>query len=187
MTLGFWAHGRVRWHDLLGYLAAQFVGGAVAAFALAAIWGSHAATLQNGMTLPGAGYSAGQAFLAEWLMTGAYMLCILHLVSHGWLMRWTSLMNWLVIAGLVWIGAAISGTSLNPARSFGPALVSVDWHAFWVHLVAPPLGAITAAVGFRLFASRRRVLTAKLYHSPLYRSIFCHHREQDFKPGVVRF
>ena len=175
VTLGFWTYGKVRGHDLFGYLLAQFLGGTLAALGLVAVWGRHAAAVHNGMTFCGAGYTVAQACWAELLMTFAYMLGIFYFVSHTRLVRWTPLMNWIVVSGLVWLGAAISGTSLNPARSFGPAIVSGDWQAFWIYLVAPPLGAVVAAGFFRLVLSQREILVAKLSHSPLYRSIFRHH------------
>ena len=172
VTLAFWAQGKVRGHDLLGYLAAQFLGGTLGALTLAAVWGPHAAAVGNGTTAPGAGYTAGQAFGAELLMTFSYVLGIFYFVSHARLVRWTPLMNWVVVSGLVWLGAVISGTSLNPARSFGPALVSANGHALWIYLLAPPLGALLAAGCFRLVLWEREIITAKLSRSPLYRSIF---------------
>lgn len=96
-------------------------------------------------------------------------------VSSHRLMRWTPLMVWLLVAVMVWLEAPISGTSLNPARSFGPALVSGIWHDQWLYLVAPPFGALLAVGAFRLLrASRHDVLTCKLFHVPHYRSVFIH-------------
>ncbi len=172
VTLAFWAHGKVRRHDLLGYLAAQAMGGTLGAALLVLTWGRHAADVNNGVTLPGAGFSAATAFGAELLMTFAYVLGIFVFVSRARLMRWTPLYNWLAVAGLVWLGAGVSGTSLNPARSLGPALVSWRWHAQWIYAVAPPLGGMSAALVFPLLAREHEVLTAKLFHSSLYRSIF---------------
>src|SRR6266566_4855379 len=56
----------------------------------------------------------------------------------------------LLVAVMVWLEAPISGTSLNPARSFGPALVSWSWHYHWLYWVAPPLDALLAVGAFRL-------------------------------------
>ena len=74
---------------------------------------------------------------------------------------------------MVWQEAPISGTSLNPARSFGPALVSWFWQDQWLYWIAPPLGALLAVGAFRLFSiGKRDVLTGKLFHVPHYRSVF---------------
>ena len=183
VTLGFWAQGKVRRQDLLGYLCAQFLGGALAILFLTLAWGRHATAVHNGMTLPGPGYTANQAFCAEFVMTFSYMLGIFHFVSHPRLMRWTPMMNWVVVSGLVWVGAGVSGTSLNPARSFGPALFSADLRDLWIYLLAPPLGAMLAAAFFRFVLWDRVLLTAKLSHSPLYRSIF-HHRRPSQTPAA---
>ncbi len=174
VTLGFCAQGKVRWHDGLGYVAAQLIGGVLGAALLALVWGPHAAAVGSGVTLPGPGYRVADAFGAAFLMTFAYVLGIFFFVSRHALLRWTPLMNWIVVSGLVWVGSGISGTSLNPARSFGPALIAGNWHAQWVYAVAPPLGALGAAAFFRAAGRGRGVLTAKLFHSALYRSVFKH-------------
>ena len=174
VTLAFCAHGKMRWRDGVGYLAAQCLGGAVGAGLLALVWKNHAADVNYGLTLPGTGHTAGQAFAAEFLMTFAYVLAVFFFVSRASLARWTPLMNWLVVAGLVWLGAGISGTSLNPARSFGPALVAGNWRVQWIYFLAPPLGGVLAAVLSPWLSKGREALTAKLFHSNLYRSIFKH-------------
>ena len=173
VTLGFSVSGKLRWHDIVGYLLAQLAGGVVGAALLALVWGTHAAAVGGGVTVPGTGYSAAQAFCAELAMTFSYLLAIFYFVSKRSLMRWTPLMNWIVVSGLVWLGADISGTSLNPARSFGPALISGTWRAQWIYAVAPPLGALLAAAAWQLVGTRK-LLTAKLYHVEFYRSIFRH-------------
>lgn len=172
VTLAFWAHGKMRAHDALAYLVAQGLGGALGASLLVLFWGSHAAAVGNGVTRPGPGYSVADAFAAEGSMTFAYLLAVFFFVSRPRLARWTPLMNWLVVAGLVWLGAGVSGTSLNPARSFGPALVSGNWRDQWLYFVAPPLAGLLAARLAPLLSKGREALTAKLFHSNLYRSIF---------------
>ena len=172
VTLAFWAHGKMRWHDGVGYLVAQFVGGVAGAGLLALCWRKHASAVGGGVTLPGSGYTVAAAFGAEFTMTFGYLLAIFYFVSRSWLARWTPLMNWVVVAGLVWIGAGISGTSLNPARSFGPALVAETWRDQWIYFIAPPLGGVAAALLSPWMSRGREALTAKLFHSGLYRSIF---------------
>jgi aquaporin Z len=79
-------------------------------------------------------------------------------------------MTWIVVAVMVWLESPISGTSLNPARSLGPALVSHNWSDWWIYAIAPLCGATIAVVVFRYF--ERDVLTGKLFHVSHYRSIF---------------
>ena len=174
VTLAFWVRGKVREHDVLGYLAAQFLGATLGALLIAFVWGSHAVDVGIGVTNPGMGHMASAAFWSELAMTFSYVLGILFFVSQPPLLRWTPLMNWIVVSGLVWLAAPVSGTSLNTARSFGPALVSGQWHDQWIYAVAPPLGAMLAAAAFPFLVTEGKVLTAKLAYSTRYRSIFKH-------------
>ena len=158
--------------------------GAVGAWLVVRAWGSHAGDVGNGVTHPGTGWTPGAAFAAEFAMMFSYMMGILFFVSRPRLMRWTPLMNWIVVSGLVWLAAPVSGTSLNPARSFGPALVSGVWRDQWIYALAPPLGAMLAAVGFLFLSKEGAVLTAKFFHSMHYRSIFKRpYRGADATPG----
>jgi aquaporin Z len=172
VSLAFFARGKMHPHDLIGYLVAQFVGAIIGAFLLVFIWRNYAADVHDGVTAPGAGYPIWFVFLAEFGMTMTLVLAIFAFLSSERLMRWTPLMTWILVATLVWIGAPVSGTSLNPARSFGPSLVSWFWPHQWLYWIAPPLGALCAVFLFRVFASQRKVLTGKLFHVPHYPCIF---------------
>lgn len=82
-------------------------------------------------------------------------------------------MTWLMVATMVWLEAPISSTSLNSARSFGPALVTWLWQDQWIYLIAPPLGSLLAVVAFGFMTfGEREILTGKLFHVPHYRSGF---------------
>lgn len=170
VSLAFWLQGKMHHQDFVGYVLAQCLGAIAGAFLLVMVWGSYAISVNNGMTLPGKNYALGMVFIAEVSMTFLLVLPILGFVSHPRLLRWTPLMTWIVVAVMVWLESPISGTSLNPARSLGPAFVSGRWTDQWLYVVAPPLGATIAVVAFRFF--ERDVLTGKLFHVPHYRSIF---------------
>lgn len=173
VSLAFWVQGKLHTLDLLGYILGQFLGAIVGEFFLVLIWGASARSVKNGMTLPGVGYPLWVVFGAELCLTLLLVLLIFTFVSSHRLMRWTPLMNWILVATMVWLEAPISGTSLNPARSFGPALFSWFWQAQWLYFLAPPLGALCAVGLFRLLAvGERDVLTGKLFHAPHYRSVF---------------
>ena len=171
VTLGFALHGKMNGVDVAGYLVGQFAGAIAAAYAATAVWGTALRSIQFGMTLPGPGYTAAQAAVAEVVMTGLLMLTILTCVSHARLARRTPLVVWILVAVEVWLGAPISGTSLNPARSSGPSLVAMTFADQWIYWVAPPLGA-ALAVGIFAIVSDRRAFTAKLFHAVNYKSIF---------------
>ncbi len=173
VTLAFWLHEKMHRQDAVGYIIAQFLGSTLGAILLVLVWGKYATSVYNGMTLPGAGYALWFVFLAEVFMTFLLVLSIFLFVSNHRLMRWTPLMTWLLVAAMVWLGAPISGTSLNSARSIGPALVTGLWRDQWLYCIAPPLGALLAVAIFRrLSMGKRDVLSGKLFHIPHYRSIF---------------
>lgn len=173
VSLAFWLQGKMHHHDLGGYILAQFVGAILGETLLVSVWKGYAATVRNGMTLPGAGYSLPIVFLAEIFITFILVLSIFIFVSNHRLMRWTPLMTWLLVASMVWLESPLSGTSLNPARSFAPALLSWNWQDQWLYCIAPPIGALFAVGAFRLLTQAKGdVLTGKLFHVPNYRCIF---------------
>lgn len=174
LSLAFWLQGKMHQHDLVGYLASQFLGAALGAGVVVLVWREWAARVQNGVTAPGMGYPLWSVFLLEIGLTCLLVLTIFLFLSSHRLMHWTPLITWLLMALLYWLAAPISGSSLNPARSFGPALVSWFWRDQWVYFVASPLGALLAVVLFRSlnWVGIHDVLTAKLFHAPHYRCIF---------------
>jgi len=109
------------------------------------------------------------AMLLEATMTAVLVLVLLLLTSSARTARWTALVLWPVIAGLVWQGAPYTATSLDPARRLGPALLAPLLGPYWVYVAGPLLGVAVAVAGFALLRDRR-VLTAKLFHDPRYRS-----------------
>ncbi len=173
VSLAFWVHGKMHPFDLGGYISGQLLGAIIGSLLVALVWGGRAASIGYGATVPGAVYPLWIVFLAEVSMTFLLVLSIFLFVSSHRLMRWTPLMVWILVAVMVWLEAPISGTSLNPARSFGPALVSGSWHSHWLYWIAPPIGALLAVGAFRLLSGGARdVLTGKLFHVSHYRSVF---------------
>jgi aquaporin Z len=165
--------GKMHHFDLGGYMLGQLLGAILGSLLVVLVWGGYAGSVGYGTTVPGAGYPFWVVFLVEMSLTFILVLSIFLFVSSHRLMRWTPLMVWILVAAMVWLEAPISGTSLNPARSFGPALVSWLWTAHWLYWVAPPLGALLAVGVFRLLTSGGRdVLTGKMFHVPHYRSVF---------------
>ena len=98
-----------------------------------------------GATLPGPGYHNWQALLLEIALTGGLVGAILGTASRAQNVGSVGALavgGYVALAGL-W-AAPVGGTPMNPARSFGPALVSGDWSAYWVYVVGPLIGAIIA-------------------------------------------
>jgi aquaporin Z len=174
VSLAFWLQGKMHQYDLVGYLASQLLGAVLGAGLAVLIWRERAASVHNGVTALGIGYSIWSVFLIEMGLTCLLVLAIFLFLSSHRLMRWTPFMTWLLMAFIYWLAAPISGSSLNPARSFGPALVSWFWRDQWVYDVASPIGALLAVGLFRSLNCMgiHDVLTAKLFHAPRYRCIF---------------
>src|SRR5215469_17871596 len=174
VSLAFWLQGKMRQYDLAGYIASQLLGAAFGAGLAVLIWRERAVSVHNGVTVPGVGYPIWSVFLIEMGLTCLLVLAIFLFVSSHRLMRWTPLMTWILVAFMYWLAAPISGFSLNPARSFGPALVSWFWRDQWLYYLAPPSGALLAVALFRSLSlvGIHDVLTAKMFHAPRYRCIF---------------
>ncbi len=130
---------------LLGYIVAQLLGAALACLFLLAVFGN---VEHLGATLPGPGYDNWQALLMEIALTGGLVSVILGTASAAQNVGTIGALGvggYVALAGL-W-AAPVSGTSMNPARSFGPALVGGDWSSYWVYVLGPLVGALIA-VGF---------------------------------------
>jgi aquaporin Z len=167
VTLAFRVLGRVGVFDVVGYLAAQLLGALAGAAALRLLWRGVADSVDGGVTVPAVPLAA--AFALEAGMTAVLLVVIFLFVSSARLARWTPLAIWPVIALLVWAGASSTGTSLNPARSAGPAVVFGEGlGVLWLYLVAPTVGALAVAFAWRRRHPDAHPKTAKLFHDPRY-------------------
>ena len=142
VSLAFAVRGDFPWKRVPGYIIVQLVGATLACLFLLAVFGN----IQHlGATLPGPGYKDWQAFLMEIVLTAGLLSVILGTASAAQNVGTIGALGvggYIALAGL-W-SAPVSGTSMNPARSFGPALVSGDWTAYWVYVAGPLLGAAIA-------------------------------------------
>jgi aquaporin NIP len=133
------------WPRAAAYGAAQVAGALAAAAILRASLGDRA---HVGATLPSG--SQGQSFLWEVVLTFFLMFVIMAVATDT---RAVGEAAAIAIGGTVGLdamfGGPISGASMNPARSLGPALVSGDLHALWLYIVAPLVGAALGALAYQ--------------------------------------
>jgi MIP family channel proteins len=144
VTLALAARRRLSWASVPGYWGAQVTGAIAAAILLRASLGDIASL---GATMPAG--SDAQSFVWELLMTGTLLTVILAVATDTRVSIGTAAVaigGTIALASLV--GGPISGASLNPARSIGPALVSGELGSLWIYLTAPLLGGLAGAVAF---------------------------------------
>ena len=172
ITLGFWLTRTLHPADLVGYVAAQVLGAVAGTIVVQAAWGPTADALHDAITQPAPGVTDPQAMLLEAAMTALLMLTIFLFTAHRTSARWTPVAVWLVVALLVWQGAPFTGTSLNPARSFGPAIVSGHLAKLWIYVVGPLGGSILASGVAWAIGNHLLPITGKLFHDANYPTIF---------------
>lgn len=142
VSIAFALRGDFSWSRVPGYIVVQLVGATLACLFLLAVFGNVG---HLGATLPGAGYKDWQAFLLEIALTATLVSVILGTASEAQNVGTIGALavgGYIALAGL-W-AAPVSGTSMNPARSFGPALVGGHWSGYWVYLAGPMVGAVIA-------------------------------------------
>jgi MIP family channel proteins len=144
VTLALAATRQTPWATVPGYWAAQVAGAIAAAIVLRVSLGDVA---DLGATTPSA--SDAQSFLWEAVMTAMLLAVIVAVITDvriGVAAAAAAIGGTIGLASLV--GGPISGASLNPARSLGPALVSGELGSIWIYLTAPFVGAVVGALGF---------------------------------------
>ncbi len=144
VTIGFMLRGDFPYRRVPLYIAAQFAGAVLATLVLAGLVGTQGTA---GLTLPGSGISTATAMAWEALLTLGLVSVILGTASGAQqvgAMSAIAVGGYIALAGI--IGVKVSGASMNPARSLGPALVLGDWTSWWAYLAGPLIGA-AAAVG----------------------------------------
>lgn len=173
LTLAFYRLGKMHLPDTILYVLAQFTGAiggvCIARFLLPV--GRPA--IKYAVTVPGARGSAA-AFIGELAISFVLMSTILVSTNRESLARYTPYLVGLLYAIFITLEAPLSGMSMNPARSFGPALHLSYWHAIWLYFTAPTLGMLVATEVFLLSRNGVEPFCAKLNHNNRKRCIFRH-------------
>lgn len=133
--------------EALSYVAAQLAGAAAAGLLLLAVWPGAPGDLGANSI----GVSAGSAFVVELVLSALLMFVIMAVATD---VRAVGAAAAIAIGGTVGlcilVGGGVSGASMNPARSFGPALASGHWADFWIWVAGPVLGTSLGALAYQV-------------------------------------
>src|SRR3954449_8338240 len=153
VTIAFTITRHFPGRDAVAYIAAQLAGATTGALLLLAAWSSKPAEL--GATVPSVG--TGTALLYEIVLTAFLMFVIIAVATDT---RAVGAAAAIAIGGAVGLdalfGGPITGASMNPARSFGPALASGTWTHFWIYIAGPVIGAALGAFAYQFIRTPAR-------------------------------
>ncbi|MGE5273452.1 MAG: MIP/aquaporin family protein [Verrucomicrobiota bacterium] len=139
VSLSMFLDRRMGARDVVGYWIAQFVGAVLACLALLLMSSSH--DVGTAATVPGS-HGVRGAFFAELFCSALFMLVILAVTRSQASKSTVYVAIGLTLLAIHFAIVPFSGSSVNPARSFGTALIGNRWTDFWIYIIAPPLGAI---------------------------------------------
>lgn len=161
VTIGFWLIGKMDLRTTLGYILSQLAGAIVGCLPLL-FWRSRGSSIDFGATRPGDQFGTWSAFTGEVITTFLLVLGLCVFIAYRPIRNYTPFMIPVLYAIMVPIEADISGTSTNPARSLGPAIISGQWQDWWIYWVGPLAGMLIAIFICSFFA--KKIEVAKLYH-----------------------
>jgi aquaporin Z len=150
VSLAMFLDGRLSSADLVRYWGAQFAGAILGSLVL--LIATSRLAVKATATVPGP-QGAGTAFLIELVFTAIFVSVILQASMSERFGPSALLAIPLALVAVHLAAIPFSGSSVNPARSLGPALVGNRWTDFWIYLIAPPLGAVVAVAVHRYVRS----------------------------------
>ena len=161
VTMAFLLFRKLDPRTAIVYILAQSAGAIVGALPLIA-WGPMGRSVAFGATLPGEGYAIQTVLLGEIITTFIMVSLLTVFIGFRHLRSFTPAIFPILYAVMVCFEAPISGTSTNPARSLGPAIISGQWQGWWIYWVGPLIGAFAASAACSFLA--KRITVAKLYY-----------------------
>jgi len=161
VTMVFWLFRKIEGRLAITYVLAQLTGAIIGCLPLL-IWGQMGHSIMYGVTTPGASYSTQTALLGEVITTFTMVSLLVIFIGFRRIRQFTPYMFPFLYAIMVPLEADISGISTNPARSFGPAVISGQWDSWWIYWIGPLAGALLASLACSMLA--KRITIAKLYH-----------------------
>ena len=155
VSIAMLVSGKMSFKDFIGYVVAQFIGAIAGAAVLMAFVGKESGLGANG--LDGVGGSIVKGLVIEVILTFVFVLAILGVTSKVENGKVAGLVIGLSLTLVHLLGIAFTGTSVNPARSFGPALFAGGeaLSSVWVFIVAPLVGGVLAALCYKFLAGKQ--------------------------------
>lgn len=150
VTIGVLVAGRMDKKDAVGYIVFQIIGAFIGTAILAIILGGTSSGL--GINAIGAGFTPMAAVVFELVFTFIFLVVILGVTQEGADNAFAGLAIGLTLTAIHLVGIPVDGTSVNPARSLAPALVTMDPNALsalWIVLIIPCIGGALAGLLFR--------------------------------------
>jgi aquaporin Z len=161
VTLAFRLMGKLDLRTTIEYIVAQLMGAVVGSLPLL-MWGAMGNSVAFGATVPGPGYTAWMVILGEVITTFTMVALLCVFLGFRKLRPFTPAIFPPLYAIMVWAEATISGTSTNPARSLGPAIISGQWEGWLIYWIGPMAGMLLAVLACSFLA--KRITVAKLYY-----------------------
>jgi aquaporin Z len=161
VTLAFRFFGKLDLGTTLRYIAAQLAGAVLGCLPLL-LWGKMGESVGFGSTAPGPDISLTTAFWGEVITTFSMLTLLTLFLGFRSLRPYTPAIFPPLYSFMSWVESPISGCSTNPARSFGPAVISGQWEGWWIYWAGPLTGTILACLACSVLA--KRIEVAKLYH-----------------------
>jgi aquaporin Z len=149
VTFGLWSAGKIKLNTALGYWVAQLLGGILGAMALSFILGAQAGNL--GATDLAVGVTPIQGLVLEAFLTFLLVNTILHTAVAGKAGNLAPVAIGMTLTACILMGGPLTGASLNPARTIGPALMTGQLGNVWVYLAGTLLGGGLAGVLHKYF------------------------------------
>jgi len=165
VTVAFFRLGKINPWDAFFYIVSQFTGAVIGVFVAAVFlsrWISDP-QVNYAVTAPGPKGSAA-ALISEFVISFLLMMTVLVSSNSKRLAAFTGLFAGILVAVYVTLEAPLSGMSMNPARTFGSALVAHIWKDWWIYFTGPPAGMLAAAGIYAKLAGSNNVTCAKLHH-----------------------
>jgi aquaporin Z len=161
VTLAFRLMGKLDGLTTLGYIVAQLIGAVIGSLPLL-MWGAMGKSVDFGATLPGPDFTLTTVFLGEVITTFIMVSLLAVFLGFRTIRPFTPAIFPPLYAIMVWAESPISGTSTNPARSLGPAVISGQWQDWWMYWIGPMAGMLLAVLACSFLA--KRIEVAKIYH-----------------------